>query len=210
MLKKQILLQIFILSFFSVSAQVEKKPNNILPDHIKLQYAGGIGFIALGAGYESKKGKTEGDFFYGYLPKKIGGVEIHAITGKFTWSPFKIINKGSVQIKPLSLGVLFNYTFGEQYFLFSPDNYPYSYYNYPTALHAGFFIGGQIKKQGMFHKQPFAYCNIKITFHTKKALNFLSMYKKMVHFYTIYITYLYTSLISIYFINPDPCRLKKS
>lgn len=177
MLKKQILLQIFILSFFSVSAQTKKKPNNILPDHIKLQYAGGIGFIALGAGYESKKGKTEGDFFYGYVPKKIGGVEIHAITGKFTWSPFKIINKGLVQIKPLSFGVLFNYTFGEQYFLFSPDNYPYNYYNYPTALHGGFFIGGQInckplktRKLGFYYELGLYDFALASYFSNRKAL----------------------------------------
>ena len=143
-------------------AQTQKKPNSIAPDHIKFQYAGGIGFLAIGLGYESKKGKTEGDFFYGYVPKKPGGIEIHAVTGKFTWSPLKIINKGVIQIKPLSFGVLLNYTFGDQYFLFSPENYPYSYYGYPTALHAGAFIGGQINGKPLKAKQLGLYYELGI------------------------------------------------
>ena len=50
------------------------------PDHIKIQYAGGMGFISIGAGYSTKNQKLEGDLYYGYLPESIGGVSIHSIS----------------------------------------------------------------------------------------------------------------------------------
>ncbi len=77
----------------------------------------------------------------------MGGVRIHALTGKVSWFPLQSINYNSLQVKPLSVGLLINYTFGKQYHLFNPEHYPYNYYGFPTAAHAGAFIGGQVNKR---------------------------------------------------------------
>ena len=130
----------------TAAAKDSTKPHRFLPDHVKLQYAGTIGYFSIGAGYQNRKEKLEGDLYYGYVPKSVGGVHIHALSGKLTWYPLKKIDLKSFQVKPLSVGTLVSYTFGKQYFLFSPENYPYSYYNFPTALHIGAFIGGQVDK----------------------------------------------------------------
>lgn len=122
-----------------------------IPHHVKAQFAGGIGFVSIGAGYANKKGKLEGDLFYGYVPKSLGGVPIHATTAKFAWWPIKPIPVGKAAIKPLAAGLLVNYTFGKQYFAFSPRYYPFSYYDHPTALHAGMFIGSQLQTKEKAH-----------------------------------------------------------
>lgn len=131
---------------FAAQAQDSTRRRGLLPHYVKVQYAGGIGFISLGLGYGSRNDKLEGDFYYGYVPKSVGGVYIHAVSSKLTWHPLKKMALKSLELRPLSAGVLVSYTFGKQYFLFSPENYPYSYYNFPTALHGGVFIGGRLDK----------------------------------------------------------------
>ncbi len=112
-----------------------------LPHHAKLHFAGGIGFVAIGAGYSNRKGKLEGDLFYGYLPRSIGGVTIHTLTAKGSWWPLKPVPLSRYEWKPFTTGLLINYTFGKQYFAFSPRSYSFNYYKYPTALHAGLHLG---------------------------------------------------------------------
>jgi hypothetical protein len=76
------------------------------PDHIKVQYAGGIGFISIGAGYSTKNQKLEGDLSYGYLPKSVGGIRIHSNLWKGhmdTDSFCKRIKK--YQVEPLMTGL---------------------------------------------------------------------------------------------------------
>lgn len=131
---------------FSAEAGDTTRRRGWLPHHVKVQYAGGIGFTSLGLGYQSRSDRLEGDFYYGYVPKSVGGVYIHAVSSKLTWHPVKKATLGAVELRPLSLGVLVSYTFGKQYFLFAPENYPYSYYDFPTALHGGIFVGGRMDK----------------------------------------------------------------
>ena len=116
------------------------------PHHVKIQYAGGIGFLSIGVGYTNKKQSIEGDVYYGYLPRSVGGISIHSVTGKFTGFPIRPFHFRQVELKPVSAGVLINYTFGKQYFGFSPENYPFNYYGHPTAWHVGIFVGGQLNK----------------------------------------------------------------
>lgn len=126
----------------TVSAQ--KKSLIKPPDHIKIQYAGGTGFIAVGVGYTNKKQKLEADLYYGYLPESIGGVRIHSISGKFTWIPIRSVSIKKYQVEPLTTGLVVNYSFGKQYFSFDPSNYPYRYYSFPTAIHSALFLGSRI------------------------------------------------------------------
>lgn len=145
---RQIVLVILSLLVGSLVAEAKdtSRRRGLLPDHVKVQYAGGIGFTSLGLGYQSRNDKVEGDFYYGYVPKSVGGVYIHAVSSKLTWHLLKKVEGKSLELRPLSAGVLVSYTFGKQYFLFSPENYPYSYYDFPTALHGGVFIGGRLDK----------------------------------------------------------------
>lgn len=140
----KILMTLLLLNGRELHAQQSAK-HRWWPDHVKLQYAGGIGFLSVGAGYENKKQWLEGDLYYGYVPESIGGVSIHTLTGKLSLFPLPAIGQG-VQWKPLSVGVLVSHTFGKQYFGFTPANYPYDYYSFPTSFHAGAFLGGQINK----------------------------------------------------------------
>jgi len=133
----------FVMLKTSLYAQSEGRGIK-LPDHIKVQYAGGIGFISVGFGYSNKKDKLEADLFYGYLPRSIGGARIHSLSAKFSWIPYHLAIKNKYRFEPLITGLLFNYNFGKQFFGFDPENYPYKYYSFPTAINAAIFVGSRV------------------------------------------------------------------
>ena len=136
---------LFFLLVTTGKISAQKKGFKISPpDHIKVQYAGGLGFISVGAGYNTKNQKLEGDLYYGYLPKSIGGVSIHSLSGKVTWIPIHSVSIKKYQVEPLMTGLIVNYSFGKQYFSFDPPNYPYRYYSFPTAIHSALFLGSRI------------------------------------------------------------------
>jgi hypothetical protein len=134
----------------AAKAQPENKKRGILPHHAKIQFAGSIGFISVGAGYEFAKKKLQADVYYGYVPKGIGGINIHSVTGKLTWLPVST-EKGDFKIDWLTAGVLANYAFGNQYD-FSRESF--SYYGFPTAAHFALFLGGGITKNkfGLYYE----------------------------------------------------------
>ena len=136
---------LFFLLITSEKISAQKKGFKIKPpDHIKVQYAGGIGFISIGAGYSTKNKKLEGDLYYGYLPKSIGGVSIHSVSAKVTWIPVHSVSIKKYELEPLMTGLIVNYSFGKQYFSFAPPYYPYNYYSFPTAIHSALFFGSRI------------------------------------------------------------------
>ena len=157
----------FFLLMMTDSLSAQKKNLKIKPpDYIKLQYAGGTGFVSFGAGYSSKNQKLEGDLFYGYLPESIGGVRIHSISIKFNWIPVHSVPIKKYQLEPLIMGLLINYSLGKQYFSFDPPNYPYRYYSFPTAIHSALFFGSRAG----------------IKFPTKSIVQGVSLYYEIVSF----------------------------
>ena len=116
-----------------------------IPDHIKIQFAGNIGFMSAGAGYGFAKNKFELDLMYGYVPPVYGG-NLHTLTIKNTWIPIKSLYAGDrIKFDILTLGIPISYTFGKQFFFVPPkDQYPSRYYDYSSALRFGFFAGGKV------------------------------------------------------------------
>ena len=149
-LKKYIFSPLQVVLLFSLLAITEKisaqKKNFMIkaPDHIKVQYAGGLGFISIGTGYSTKNQKLEADLYYGYLPKSVGGVSIHSISAKVTWIPIHSVSIKKYELEPLMTGLIVNHSFGKQYFSFDPSYYPYKYYSFPTAIHSALFLGSRI------------------------------------------------------------------
>ena len=148
-------LAIIVLLPCLLTAQEKKRVPRMVPDHVKLQYAGGIGFLSVGFGYESPNQKFQGDFYYGNVPAKWGGGRpIHSVTGKLTWLPLSRKLNRDIRLDIINAGILLNYTFGKQYFLFKPTPYPYQYYGFPTALNGVVFLGTGIRYQrfGLYYE----------------------------------------------------------
>jgi len=157
--KYGIILGIFLLMSPTIIGQESpniktQKLRPLIPDYAKLQFAGGIGFLSLGLGYSFFKEKLDISFFYGYVPKSFSINELHSISLQSTFKFFSIKTKHNIEILPLNIGWFAHHTFGGEYWIKLPDNYPEGYYWWSPGRNAGIFIGGEIKTKLLANKTP--------------------------------------------------------
>ena len=131
---------------------ISKKRAWYKPDHLKLQYAGNIGFLSGGPGYLSKNKTLETDLLFGFLPEKFGGDALITSTLKTTYSPWRIQLPKKAYLVPFSIGAYLSHTFGPQFDSKWPSYYPSGYYWWATAIRPGAYIGGKIGSNAMLKK----------------------------------------------------------
>ena len=148
-----ILLLLSTLSFAQEKLPVEKSRKWYIPDHLKLQFAGNIGFMSGGPGYLSRNKTLETDVLFGFLPQKFGGDALVTLTAKTTYSPWRIPLKNSYYIVPFSLGFYLSYTFGPQFDSKWPSYYPAGYYWWATSFRPGAYIGGKVGRDIVVRKR---------------------------------------------------------
>jgi len=120
-----------------------KEKSWYVPDYAKLQFAGNIGFLSFGIGYELFNNRLQSDILYGYVPYSIGGATIHTISQKNTFVLYEY-ERSRYIISPTA-GFSTNFETGNNSFLILPDKYPKGYY-VSNAIHFTLFIGGKIHK----------------------------------------------------------------
>jgi hypothetical protein len=134
------------MGFSQVSGKVDTlKYKNFLPDYVKLQYAGGIGFMSAGVGYTFFKNRLDVTMFYGYVPKVFTIDDLHSISLQLTAKLLKLKINENITVLPLNFGWYAHHTFGSEYWLKLPDHYPDGYYWWSPGRNAGIFFGGEIK-----------------------------------------------------------------
>lgn len=154
---KRILLILFLSANFAAIAQDYqtglKSRKWYIPDHLKLHFAGNIGFLSGGPGYVSNNKSLETDLLFGFLPKKFGGDALVTISAKTTYSPWKISLKNGYYIRPFSIGAYLSYTFGPQFDTKWPSYYPTGYYWWATSFRPGAFFGGKVGRNLVIKNQ---------------------------------------------------------
>ncbi len=125
---------LFYFAFFFCSevlcAQLtEKEPERkwYSPDYLKTQYAGNIGYISFGAGYQWWKQKAQIDFLYGYVPQFKGNATIHTFSIKNTFRLYQFKIKQKYNLSPV-FGFSVSFEPGENSYARIPDRFPDGYY----------------------------------------------------------------------------------
>jgi hypothetical protein len=119
-----------------------------VPDRVKLQLAGNVGFLSPGAGWAFARDRLEADVFLGWVPRAvIDDDDILSLTGKLTWLPWSVALDRRWVLRPATLALQVTYTFGDEYYVFLPDRYPEGYHDFPTALRAGLAVGAGISRR---------------------------------------------------------------
>jgi len=153
---------VFILLIVS-NLSFSQKVNNVdtvsqyekfIPDYVKLQYAGGIGFLSVGVGYTFFKQALDVSMFYGYVPKTFSITDLHSISLQLTAKFFRIKTKKDIEILPLNFGWYAHHTFGSEFWITLPDKYTKGYYWWSPGRNAGIFLGGEIKTKLLASKTP--------------------------------------------------------
>lgn len=118
----------------------------VMPNHLKAQYAGNIGMFSAGFGYRSPNKKWMGDLMYGFVPSSYADDPIHSLTIKGKYIPIDRDYKNrNIKMDWLQIGLWFNYSFGDEYFLGLPSYYDDGYYYFPTALNIGLTLGSEVR-----------------------------------------------------------------
>ncbi|HAF28084.1 MAG TPA: hypothetical protein DCG75_03455 [Bacteroidales bacterium] len=120
---------------------------HLYPDHYKVQFAGGIGFVSAGLGYDFFKERVDISYFYGYVPEWFSKEDLHSVSLQLTGKPFKIHLNSKLEYYPLNIGMFIHHTFGSEYYITLPDHYPEDYYWWSPGRTGGLFLEGQLNYQ---------------------------------------------------------------
>lgn len=117
--------------------------NKIIPSHTKIQYAGSMGFLSLGVGWDyGKKDQWETDIFLGFLPEYSTDKVKVTMTLRQNYMPWHInIGSKGFSFEPLSSGIYFTTIFGRKYWATNPDYYPDGYYGFSTRFRINVYLG---------------------------------------------------------------------
>ncbi len=118
----------------------------IVPTHAKVQYAGGMGFLSFGAGWDyGRKGQWETDLMVGYLPKRYADKFHMTFTLKQNYIPWSVDCGRNVAFEPLTCGMYVNYISGEEFWVREPDRYPGArYYGFTSRSRFHVFMGERL------------------------------------------------------------------
>jgi len=130
-----ILLSFNCYSGKEVSTEKVSRENtfSLIPDYLKLQYAGNIGYGSIGIGYFWQKDHAQTEIFYGFVPSWAGGNNIRTVAIKNMANLF-VFRPGSNILIKQQVGFSTNFAFTKKTYFELPDYYPDNYYS-TNAIH---------------------------------------------------------------------------
>ncbi len=124
-----------------------EKWSNLIPTHYKLQYAGNMGLLSLGTGWDyGKHNQWETDILFGFLPKYSSDRAKLTFTLKQNYMPWSFSSKkiNNLSFEPLSCGMYLNTVFGNEFWAREPDRYPKGYYGFSNKVRIHVFVGQRL------------------------------------------------------------------
>lgn len=120
--------------------------NKLIPSYSKLQFAGGMGLVSVGTGWEYGKNRQwETDLLLGLIPKHSSKRAKVTLTLKQNFTPWRVPLRGRFSLEPLSTGLYLNTVFGGEFWMKNPDRYPQGYYWFSTRMRIHIFVGQRIR-----------------------------------------------------------------
>lgn len=121
----------------------------MIPTHAKLQYAGGMGLLSAGAGWDyGPKGQWETDAMVGFLPEHYADGEARlTFTLKQNYIPWSIRTTRWLDIEPLTCGAYMNVISGSEFWNKEPGRYPgghKGYYKFSSRTRFHIYVGQRL------------------------------------------------------------------
>lgn len=134
-MKKILLLSIFLSCLFSAYSQ-SKKDYRLVPDFAVVQYAGSIGYVSAGVGYDVLKSNARFSAHFGTVPANRGG-KLNVISAKLIFIPATLTIWNRVKLNPVDIGVMGSYNYGDNFETSWPEGvHPRGYYWWNPAFRA--------------------------------------------------------------------------
>jgi len=108
---------------------------NIMPNIFTLQFAGDIGMLSAGVGWDyGKSSQWETHVLIGYLPHRHRYQHYWTLTLREMYNPWSIKAWQSVAISPLSVSVSLNSILHGDFWTSEPERYPKGYYGFSSRV----------------------------------------------------------------------------
>lgn len=131
------------------SAQAQQTENNILqtitPHHVQLQYAGNIGMVSAGIGYNLANDKIHVTLMDGFTPASIAGnnINVVALKGSYDIVSLPVLRTRSI-VPYAGLATTFE-TSGNGVYKKLPERYTDRKYYQMSAFHLNVFAGAKLQ-----------------------------------------------------------------
>lgn len=114
----------------------------MLPTQAKVQYAGSIGIVAAGFGWDyGRRGEWETDFLFGLVPPYNSAKTKFTITLKESYVPWCIPCSRRISFEPFVCGLFLSSVVSESFWVKEPDRYPDGYYTFSIRIRSHIFMG---------------------------------------------------------------------
>ncbi|MDH6356509.1 hypothetical protein [Parabacteroides sp. PF5-9] len=127
--------------------------NALIPKYTKMQFAGSMGMLSFGVGWNYGKDRWETDMMFGFVPKSTHNLKTNSAKelktmGTFTlkqnYIPWRIPIHKDIIFEPLSCGLYFNTLLNGDFWTKQPSKYPEGYYFFSTKVRTLLFVGERI------------------------------------------------------------------
>ncbi len=108
----------------------------LIPNHMKLQYAGSIGFLSTGLGWSyGKHQRWETDLLIGFVPRLESNRAKLTFTLRECFLPWEVhLGESRFDFKPLRAMIGLNSIIGHEFWGNEPSRYPSGYYFFSTKF----------------------------------------------------------------------------
>lgn len=117
-----------------------------VPDAAVVQFAGNMGMLSAGPGYDFAKNRLATDLLYGFVPKFDADDTEHLLTLKGTYKPWEIKRRRDFAIIPIQVGLGLSYYFNGKYPLTWDDKFPEGYYWWSPKVRLLGFAGTSVTR----------------------------------------------------------------
>lgn len=122
-----------------------KSWQSIIPTHSKIQFAGNMGLLSFGTGWDyGKHNQWETDLLFGFIPKYSSKKTKITMTLKQNYMPWSIDLGKNFSTEPLACGLYLNTVFGDQFWVKEPERYPRGYYGFSSKIRIHVYLGQRL------------------------------------------------------------------
>lgn len=122
-------------------ASREERWKRLIPNMFTLQYAGGIGMISAGCGWDyGRSVQWETHMLFGFIPRRYVYPAYWTFTLRESYVPWRIRFDSRWSIRPLTVSLSVNSMLHGDFWTSEPDRYPKGYYGFSSRVrfHLGF------------------------------------------------------------------------
>ena len=119
--------------------------NRLIPSHTKIQFAGSMGLISIGPGWDyGKKQKWESDILIGFVPKYSSSKAKMTFTFKQNFIPWNKKISNYFSFNPLTTSIYLNSVLNNKFWNKNPERYPKGYYTFSTKIRINLSLGQRL------------------------------------------------------------------